>query len=177
MAECSIDVASVLIMTREMQHSHVRKALSDIGSPEKEHVERGFGFLAEVIQQNVMTGFVADSSEAKEVCLDDASRREIQEAILAWIRQHPEHQCAGQAFFVLGKFFDKQLAPVFREWLAHYVKAIETNLSPVGQILVGLGNIGERVFPDGSFSAIEHGKILDDAQAYLRKQGRQNERA
>jgi len=168
-SECLIGAASNLIMIHDM-HPHVQRALADINSSEKERVERGFWFLAEVIERNVVTGDVACSSAAKEVHLDDASRREIQEAILAWIRQHPAHQCAGTAFFALGKFFDKQLAPVFREWLTYYVKAIEANLWPVGQILVGLSNMGESVFPDGSFSAIAHGKILDDAQAYLRKQ-------
>lgn len=149
---------------------HVQKALADISSSEKEHVERGFRFLAEAIQQNVVTGFVADDSAAQEVYLDAASLREIQEAVLSWIRQHPEHQSAGLAFFVLGKFFDKRLVPKFREWLIHYVQAIEANLSPVGQILIGLDNMGESVFLNGSFSAIEHSKILDDALAYLCKQ-------
>jgi len=151
-------------------HPRVQEALTDINSSRQEHVERGFWFLAEIIEQSLVTGNVACSAAAREVYLDDVSRREIQEAILAWIRQHPAHQYVGMAFFALGKFFDKQLAPVLREWLTHYVKVIDANLSPVGQILIGLDNIGERVFPDGSFSAIAHGKIFNDALTYLRRQ-------
>ena len=50
---------------------------------------------------------------------------------------------AGLAFFALEKFYDKELAPLFREWLSYYVQKIEAHLSPVGQILIGLDNIDE----------------------------------
>jgi hypothetical protein len=46
---------------------------------------------------------------------------------------------------------------------------IETHLAPIGQILVDLDTLGDDSLSNGSFSASNHGKNLDDALDYLKK--------
>ena len=106
----------------DRMYPQVRQALADIDSSQKECVERGFHFLVDALQQNVMTDYVedvsvehpinastdasidssADSPESKGIFLDNVSRQEIQKAILTWIMRHPEHECR-LGIFCVGK--------------------------------------------------------------------------
>ncbi len=73
-------------------------------------------------------------------------------------------------YFALGKSFDKELIPFFRQQLA---LELEAKSCAVYQLLICLADVGEHVFGkdrDGSYSAIDVELNLRDAKAYQTRQ-------
>jgi len=60
------------------------------------------------------------------------------------------------------------MVKTYRGWLQRYVERLSPSAFALGQLIVSLSNLGERVVTGGSFSAEEFGKNFDDAVAYLR---------
>lgn len=146
----------------------IEKALRAIESESPEIAGEGFYTLAEVVAVNRIQNFRSDIPAANHEILEWAPLEEIQRAVQRWIEAHPDHPSVCSAFWVLDKFRDRSLRPFLRHWLDRYVQRILPHLAPLGQILVDLNSLGDRVITDNSFSAIEYGKNLDDAIKYLR---------
>lgn len=147
---------------------YLEQALRLIDEEDPEGVGEGFLMLEEVVAVNCLLNFrSASHAEANTERLDEAALTKLQRAIQGWIERNPEHCHAGTAFWVLGKFHDETLIPFLRHWLARYVERIIPSLHPLREILVGLDNLGEKTFLDGSFVALEYGKDLDQAIRYL----------
>ena len=150
-------------------HSFVENALIAIESADDSERREGFLALAEVVAANRIKGFASDIyPEANSVRMDAADFTAAQNAIIGWLEQHPDDSEATSAFYVLDKFRDRRLVPVFRDWLQRYVARIEPNVRPLGQILVCLSDVGEKAIFGTSFSADEFEQNLKDALAYLR---------
>jgi hypothetical protein len=146
----------------------VEGALKAIESEVPEVVSEGFLTLAEVVAVNRIWNFHSDViPEANNEILEWAPLEQIQHAIQHWIERNPDHPQAGGAFYVLYNFRDKSLRPFLRHWLARYVRQIEPYLPALGQIVVDLDSLGERVISGNYYSAMEGGKNLDDAIRYL----------
>ena len=130
----------------------------------------GFLMLAEIVAVNRIRNFRSDViPQANGEILEPASLERIQSFVQRWIEEHPPHPSVASAFWVLDKFRDNALRPFLRAWLERYVTMVEPYLHPIGQILVNLDSLGEHAISNGSYSALEYGKNLDDAINYLKK--------
>lgn len=148
---------------------HLQRAFEALDSDTDERRGDAFFFLAEVIATNSVQNFRSDIAEARKVKWDDATAQFVQSNLVQWLRKQPDHPQAVSALWALGKFHDPTLAPLFREWLGHYIKQIEPSLAPLGQLLICLENSEERCVSGNSFAADEHGKNLEDALRYLKR--------
>ncbi|MHA3775209.1 hypothetical protein ACXR0O_27105 [Verrucomicrobiota bacterium sgz303538] len=153
---------------RQRMSPYLEQALRLIEEEDPEGAGEGFLMLEEVVAVNCLSNFQSESHpEANAERLDEAALCKLQRAIQDWIERNPEHCHAGTAFWVLGKFNDETLIPFLRHWLARYVERIVPSLHPLRQILVDLDNLGGMTVPDGSSTAYEYGKNLDQAIRYL----------
>jgi len=148
----------------------IENAMRAIENGDSVVANEGFLILAEVVAVNRLQNFRSDIvPEANGEILEWASLEKIQHFVQHWIEAHPDHPSVTSAFWVLGKFHDKALRPFLRTYLERYVRMIEPHLAPIGQILVDLETLGDDSLSNGSFSAGNHGKNLDDALNYLKK--------
>lgn len=75
------------------------------------------------------------------------------------------------AFHALGELKDEALVPFFREQLELHLHRLMEAKSVVGQLIVGLNDLGEGLF-ERSFSATDIDQNVGSAMRYLHKHGR-----
>ena len=112
--------------------------------------------------------------------MDLGARAGLRDTVVAFVRQHPHNRAAVTGYWALGKLEDPSLAELYRWALAYYLEKGEPADRPRGssalfQVLVALGNIGERPYGDdgGGSSALDDERNARLARAYLARTGRE----
>lgn len=115
-----------------------------------------------------------EQSEIRHFGLDECEPNDLATGLRAGILDG-DAAYRSQSYWALGKRFDREAIPYFRERLA---AELTEEPSIVFQLLIALDNLDEPVFSDarnGSFSSLDDDMNLQDAEAYLRALREQKE--
>ena len=112
--------------------------------------------------------------------MDIDARARLRDAVVAFVRQHPQDPAVVTAYWALGKLEDRSLVDLYRWALGYYLDNGEPPNRPRGasalfQVLVALGNIGERPYgaDGGGSGALDDERNARLARAYLARAKRE----
>ncbi|MDB5037434.1 MAG: hypothetical protein JWQ35_962 [Bacteriovoracaceae bacterium] len=148
------------------------KALKMLSSKKPKAVSAALILLEEIAAVNSMSGFKASfKPKAQKEILSKQELKKIQKEVIRYIENNPNDDEVITAFWCLSKFFDRKLLPFFVKMLARYFDESTQRTQALGQIILCLDNLGEKIISGGEFSSLreDSGKTLVDAHAYLKR--------
>ena len=93
----------------------------------------------------------------------------LRESIRGWIEESPLSMFTPSMIGILSKLYDKRDIPFLRRHLKVYLKSSKDELFGLGQSIIALSKLGEKIISEGSYSFNDYQKNIDDAEKYLEK--------
>jgi hypothetical protein len=93
----------------------------------------------------------------------------LRESIRNWIEESPLSLFTPSIIGILSKLYDKRDIPFVRRHLKVYLSSSKHELFGLGQSIIALSNLGERIISEGSYSFNDYQKNIEDAEKYLEK--------
>jgi hypothetical protein len=122
---------------------------------------KGKKFLVSQFQENVK---YLDLSKVKSKQIDFLRKK-----IRDWIELYPLSSKTPNLLAILSQLYNKKDIPLIQKYLSVYLNSSKSMLAGVGQGIIALSNLGERIISDGSYAFDEYEKNISDAEKYLQK--------
>lgn len=126
----------------------------------------------DLIRRASSPGFHSGFEEIDHEEVSDTELQQLREAVLSALRRNEDPLYVGSLLSALRDTFDRDLIPLWIEYLTKYLSLLKTSNVVVYTILLALKEIGEPVFSGAtSLCAIDVERNIDQAQNYLHERG------
>lgn len=141
-------------------------------SKESKNFANWIWMAGDLIRKASSPGFHSGFEEIDREEVSDEERQKMREAVLKALPRNDDPLYIGSLLQVLRQTYEKDLIPLWIEYLTKYLNLLNASNGVVWTILLALKEIGEPVFQDvGSLCSIDVERNVEEAHKYLRQRG------